>query len=157
MWKLGIEDDQGNKTVVNLVRDEYSIGRSEENTVRLTERNISRHHALLKRNGSGWLIEDKQSYNGCFVNGVRVADMHRLDHGDLVQLGDYRLEVVDEAATAGLQTAAPPLPTYPESGAARSARPARVGGPSRSRISLTNRRIVIGRGEECDISSITPP
>ncbi|MCC6666907.1 MAG: FHA domain-containing protein, partial [Polyangiaceae bacterium] len=51
MWKLSIEDDQANKTVVSLVRDEYSIGRGEENTVRLTERNISRRHAKLTRNG----------------------------------------------------------------------------------------------------------
>ena len=36
MWKLSIEDDQGQQTVVNLVRDEYSIGRAEANTIRLT-------------------------------------------------------------------------------------------------------------------------
>ena len=41
MWKLTIEDDQASKTVVQLVRDDYSIGRAEDNTVRLTERNIS--------------------------------------------------------------------------------------------------------------------
>jgi len=44
MWKLTIEDDQANKTVVHLVRDEYSVGRAEDNTVRLTERNI--HHDI---------------------------------------------------------------------------------------------------------------
>jgi ABC transport system ATP-binding/permease protein len=159
MWKLGIEDDQGNKTVVNLVRDEYSIGRSEENTVRLTERNISRHHALLKRNGSGWLLEDKSSYNGCFVNGVRVADMQRLDHGDLVQLGDYRLEVVDEAATAGFQSRSAgggEMPTSVSKGHALLGQPDRLvmlAGPTPgAEFALTTQRIVIGRGEECDIS-----
>ena len=40
MWKLTIQDDQGNETLVHLVRDDYSIGRSEENAVRLTERNV---------------------------------------------------------------------------------------------------------------------
>lgn len=96
MWKLSIEDDQANKTVVSLVRDEYSIGRGEENTVRLTERNISRRHAKLTRNGTGWLFDDLASYNGCFVNGVRVSEPQRLEHGDLVQVGDYRLELMDE-------------------------------------------------------------
>ena len=57
MWKLAIEDDQGHRTVVNLVRDEYTVGRAQENTVRLTERNISRHHAVLRRNGAGWVVE----------------------------------------------------------------------------------------------------
>ena len=96
MWKLSIEDDQANKTVVSLVRDEYSIGRGEENTVRLTERNISRRHAKLTRNGTGWIFDDLASYNGCFVNGVRVSEPQRLEHGDLVQVGDYRLELMDE-------------------------------------------------------------
>jgi ABC transport system ATP-binding/permease protein len=157
MWKLGIEDDQGNKTVVNLVRDEYSIGRSEENTVRLTERNISRHHAVLKRNGSGWLLEDKTSYNGCFVNGVRVADVQRLDHGDLVQLGDYRLEVVDEAATAGFQNhAAGSVSANVSKSQALRGQPDRLvmlAGPTPgAEFALTTQRIVIGRGEECDIA-----
>ena len=50
MWKLTIEDDEGKRTPLSLGREEYSIGRGEENTVRLTERNISRKHAVLKRN-----------------------------------------------------------------------------------------------------------
>ena len=52
MWKLTIEDDQASKTVVHLVRDDYTIGRAEENTVRLTERNISRRHAPRSWNSS---------------------------------------------------------------------------------------------------------
>jgi len=34
--KLIIEDDEGRKTVVPLVRDEITIGRQEGNTIRLT-------------------------------------------------------------------------------------------------------------------------
>jgi len=32
MWKVSIEDDQANQTMVDLVRDEYSIGRDPANT-----------------------------------------------------------------------------------------------------------------------------
>src|SRR3954471_2989210 len=62
MWKLSIEDDQANQTVVDLSRDEYTIGRDVVNTVRLTERNISRKHALLRKNGVGWVVKDLTSY-----------------------------------------------------------------------------------------------
>ena len=65
MWKLTIEDDQANRTVVPLARDEYSIGRGEDNTVRLTERNISRRHARIAREGEHWVVFDGSSYNGC--------------------------------------------------------------------------------------------
>ena len=47
MWKLAIEDDEGKQTVVPLTRDEYTIGRKDGNTIRLTERNVSREHARL--------------------------------------------------------------------------------------------------------------
>ena len=57
MWKLSIEDDQGQQTVVNLVRDEYSIGRAEANTIRLTDRNVSRHHASLHRQRDQWFLD----------------------------------------------------------------------------------------------------
>src|SRR6185437_14946760 len=104
MWKLAIEDDEGKQTVVPLTRDEYTIGRKDGNTIRLTERNVSREHArLLKKksasesNGNGEngkstvVLEDLTSYNGVFVNGLRVTHSQNLTHGDLVQIGDYRI------------------------------------------------------------------
>lgn len=97
MWKLVIADDEGQKTVVNLVREEYSLGRAEGNSVRLTERNISRKHALIRRREGGFWVEDVTSYNGLFVNGVRVVRNQELAHGDVIQLGDYRIQVIDEA------------------------------------------------------------
>ena len=58
MYKLVISDDEGHATVVPLLRDEITIGRQEGNSIRLTERNVSRSHArLLKRNES-YVVED---------------------------------------------------------------------------------------------------
>src|SRR3954463_10473659 len=112
MWKLTIEDDEGKRTPLSLGREEYSIGRGEENTVRLTERNISRKHAILKKNGSGWTVEDLNSYNGSFVNGTRIGGEHELAHADVLQLGDYRLELLDEEQADGLlKEGAQTLPT----------------------------------------------
>jgi pSer/pThr/pTyr-binding forkhead associated (FHA) protein len=153
MWKLAIEDDQGNRTVVNLVRDEYSVGRSEENTVRLTERNISRKHASLRRNGTGWIVEDLASYNGCFVNGVRVSEPQRLEHGDLVQLGDYRLEILDEAVAQGAFKSTAPAVPRAHALLSQPDRLVMLAGPTPSaEYALAAERVVIGRGEECDIS-----
>lgn len=153
MWKLAIEDDQGNKTVVNLVRDEYTVGRSEDNTVRLTERNISRRHSRLHRNGVGWVLEDVASYNGCFVNGVRVSEPQTLEHGDLVQVGDYRLEIVDEQVAAGSFKATVPSVPKAHSLVSQPDRLVQLAGPTPgAEFALAQPRVVIGRGEECDIS-----
>ena len=97
MWKLCVVDDESNRTVVKLVRGDYSVGRAEDSTIRLTERNISRAHARIFREGDEeWNIEDKGSYTGSFVNGERVSGSRSLKHGDTIQLGDYRLELMDE-------------------------------------------------------------
>jgi pSer/pThr/pTyr-binding forkhead associated (FHA) protein len=95
MWKLVIADDEGQKTVVNLVREEYSLGRAEGNSVRLTERNVSRKHGIVRRTPTGFRVEDVTSYNGLFVKGVRVGRNQELAQGDLILLGVYRILVVD--------------------------------------------------------------
>jgi pSer/pThr/pTyr-binding forkhead associated (FHA) protein len=153
MWKLSIEDDQGHKTVVSLLREEYSIGRSHENTVRLTERNISRHHASIRKAESGWVLEDQASYNGCFINGARVAEPRLLNHGDLLQLGDYRLEIVDESKATSLSpSSVPPGRTPIASLTGQPDRLVMVVGPTPgAEFALDEDRIVLGRGEDSDV------
>jgi pSer/pThr/pTyr-binding forkhead associated (FHA) protein/tetratricopeptide (TPR) repeat protein len=95
MLRLIIEDDEGKTTVVPLIRDEITIGRKEGNTIRLTERNVSRRHARLVRAGEGTdhtiIVEDLDSYNGIKLNGDKVAGKCTMRPGDLVQIGDYSL------------------------------------------------------------------
>ena len=73
MFKLTIEDDEGKTTVIPLIRDEMTIGRQDGNTIRLTERNISRKHARLLRQNGTMYIEDLASYTGVRVNASAVA------------------------------------------------------------------------------------
>jgi ABC transport system ATP-binding/permease protein len=157
MWKLSIEDDQGQSTIVQLVRSEYTAGRTDENSIRLTERNISRRHAKLVKQGAAWFLDDLGSYNGCFVNGLRVVDHHPVNTGDLIQIGDYRLELLaDEGvAVAAPQTAkakrADTLSTTLNL-AAQTDRLVMVVGPTPGReYMLAHAPQRIGRGEECDI------
>src|SRR5262245_11405501 len=110
MFKLVIQDDEGKTTVVPLIRDEITIGRKEGNTIRLTERNVSRRHARILRNNGEVQIEDLGSYNGIRVNNARIAERVSLRVSDQVQIGDYKLylkaegvEQVDEARTMPIE------------------------------------------------------
>src|SRR6266480_2559610 len=106
MYKLIIEDDEGKTTVVPLIRDEISIGRKEGNTIRLTERNVSRRHARLLRKEGRYVLEDLSSYIGTKVNGTVP-----LNDGDQVGIGDYRLAIKAERPTTAVGfPAAAPLP-----------------------------------------------
>ncbi|MGZ3457079.1 MAG: FHA domain-containing protein [Archangium sp.] len=99
MLKLIIEDDEGRKTVVPFVRDEITIGRQEGNTIHLTERNVSRHHARLVRQNGHVLVEDLGSYTGVLINGERIQGQTQVGDGDLIQIGDYELALRQEAAS----------------------------------------------------------
>jgi pSer/pThr/pTyr-binding forkhead associated (FHA) protein len=110
MFKLVIQDDEGKTTVVPLIRDEITIGRKEGNTIRLTERNVSRRHARILRNNGEVQIEDLGSYNGIRVNNARIAERVSLRVSDQVQIGDYKLylkaegvEQVDDAQTRPIE------------------------------------------------------
>lgn len=143
MFKLVIQDDEGKTTVVPLIRDEITIGRKEGNTIRLTERNVSRRHARILRNNGEVQIEDLGSYNGIRVNNARIAERVSLRVSDQVQIGDYKLylkaegvEQVDDARTMPIERiegpatdvmpAVPAAPTAPMQAAAISAPPAPV-------------------------------
>jgi pSer/pThr/pTyr-binding forkhead associated (FHA) protein len=97
MYKLVIQDDEGKTTVVPLIRDELTIGRKEGNTIRLTERNVSRRHARLVRSNGSITIEDLNSYNGIRVNGSRIQGRCQIRESDRVQIGDYLIEIKSEA------------------------------------------------------------
>jgi pSer/pThr/pTyr-binding forkhead associated (FHA) protein len=101
VFKLTIEDDEGKTTVIPLIRDEMTIGRQDGNTIRLTERNISRKHARLLRQSGTIYVEDLASYTGVRVNGARIVVMTPVAEGDEVQIGDYKLMVrIDRPAAA---------------------------------------------------------
>lgn len=91
MFKLVIQDDEGKTTVVPLARDEITIGRKEGNTIRLTERNVSRRHARIFKTNDEIQIEDLGSYNGIRINNARIAAKAALRTTDQVQIGDYKL------------------------------------------------------------------
>jgi pSer/pThr/pTyr-binding forkhead associated (FHA) protein len=143
MWKLTIEDDDGQQTALDLSLEEYTVGRAEDQSIRLTERNISRKHAILRMGPDGWQLEDQGSYNGTFVNGERVVEAVDLSSGDTVQLGDYRIELLDaaEAQPATEQ---------------RQRRPDRlvvvIGPVPGAEYSLEGDRLSVGRAEEAQVS-----
>ncbi len=102
MFRLVISDDEGKTTIIPLLRDEITIGRKEGNTIRLTERNISRRHARVARSGEKFLICDLGSYNGTLVNGERISAEHEIKSNDKILVGDYTIAIRTDVADAPL-------------------------------------------------------
>lgn len=74
--------------------DQLLIGRGMEANLRLPERNVSRRHALIRKSGGDWYIQDQGSAGGTFVNGKRVQ-ASQIVSGDQVRIGDhtFRMEL----------------------------------------------------------------
>jgi hypothetical protein len=70
--------------------DKTTIGRSPDCDIFLDDVTVSRQHAVLRRNGDAFVIEDQGSLNGTFVNRKRIESAELAD-GDEVQVGKYRL------------------------------------------------------------------
>jgi diguanylate cyclase (GGDEF)-like protein/PAS domain S-box-containing protein len=81
-------------THIDLIEGKsWSMGRSLESTVVMSDRWVSRNHAEIQRldNGSYYLV-DLGSGNGSFVNGQRVTMPILLNDGDLLMIGRTEIE-----------------------------------------------------------------
>lgn len=74
-----------------LDRAKVTLGRHPSNTLRLVDREVSKEHALIERDGADFILRDLNSSNGTFVNGRRVLRELRLRDGDEIALGSSRL------------------------------------------------------------------
>jgi pSer/pThr/pTyr-binding forkhead associated (FHA) protein len=146
MHKLVISDDKGHTTIVPLLRDEITIGREEGNTIRLTERNVSRSHARIVKRSGDYVIEDLGSYNGVILNGSRIDTKAELSAGDQLAIGDYDLAFQAEVAPTANTVPSPQPASEPP------ARLVVLGHPAAgAEFSLTKQALRIGRDERLDI------
>jgi len=67
------------------------IGRDPQAQITLDAPVVSRRHACIEQAREGHLLTDLNSTNGTFVNGRHLTAPHRLEEGDVVQIGPFRL------------------------------------------------------------------
>ncbi|HEX9034408.1 MAG TPA: FHA domain-containing protein, partial [Streptosporangiaceae bacterium] len=77
-----------------------TFGRGEENDIVLTTPSASRVHAELRHETTGYVLYDRGSTNGTWVNGVAVT-VRPLASGDQIMIGDevFRFDAPDSRTT----------------------------------------------------------
>jgi two-component system cell cycle response regulator len=63
------------------------IGRGEDCDIRMQDNSVSRKHALIEPMTDGFVIRDKQSLNGIYINDVQTSEA-RLHDGDYIRIGN---------------------------------------------------------------------
>jgi ABC-type multidrug transport system ATPase subunit len=81
-------------------KDVLTIGRDESNDIKIDGLQISKHHAKLRFSSGEIFIEDLNSTNGVFVNGIRTS-RQTLRPNDNVQIGAFVIRV-DQSGTIGV-------------------------------------------------------
>lgn len=72
-----------------------TFGRGEDSDIVLSDRAASRHHAELRQEADGYVLTDRGSSNGTWVNGAAITGPRRLRPDDEIQIGNqlFRFEV----------------------------------------------------------------
>lgn len=78
-----------------LDKSEVCIGRGYQNDVILSDPHISPEHLTLSYDGERWLINDKNSLNGSFLeDGKTPIHQHTINSGDVFSLGKSLVRIV---------------------------------------------------------------
>ena len=106
--RLEVIDPTGRR-VVSIEDAVTTLGRRTECHVRLSGTDVSRDHAEIVRAGERYMIRDRGSRFGTFVNGEQVSADRDLRHGDVVRLGQGNESQVifqlDSGSTASMDRA----------------------------------------------------
>jgi serine phosphatase RsbU (regulator of sigma subunit) len=83
--RLEVTDALGRR-IVPIVKGQFEIGRRETNDLRLAGSEVSRDHAEIAIEENHFVIRDRNSRYGTYVNGEQVTE-RVLAHGDKIRLG----------------------------------------------------------------------
>src|SRR5215212_2515528 len=67
------------------------VGRGDDATLRLSDPEVSRQHATLRREGANYWVVDLGSANGSYVNEQALTVPRMLQDGDRIQFGNTKL------------------------------------------------------------------
>jgi predicted component of type VI protein secretion system len=68
-----------------------TIGRDAANAIHLADSSVSRQHAQIVRQASGYYVQDVDSQNGTLLNGQPLAAPTMLRPGDVLKVGEVVL------------------------------------------------------------------
>lgn len=110
MFNILIDTPNRDQRQVRCLHRECGIGRGDGNLIVLQGWTIAQRHAAFKRESAGIFIETYGGRAAVLVNGQPVAGSHGpLRSQDRVEIGDYRLQVIDDDPPPAANSELPPV------------------------------------------------
>lgn len=86
---------------LEYVIPEISVGREDDNILRIPTGGVSRYHAVIyKDENSDWFVRDPGSTNGVKVNRVKIDGPTKLKDEDMIEFGDQMIRVFELYSSA---------------------------------------------------------
>ena len=82
-----------------LDKEVMTIGRKDDNDIRIENLAVSGHHAKLLTIFDDSFLEDLNSTNGTYVNGQPISK-HPLKNGDVIIIGKHELRYINDSASS---------------------------------------------------------
>ncbi len=92
--KMRISIEINNKEKKDYQQTEIWIGRGAENDIQFKDETISHQHARIFFYQNNWMVEDRNSTNGTFLNGEMITSPIVLVNGDEIRIGNHQLNVL---------------------------------------------------------------
>lgn len=90
MAKITINRENFKVDEQELAQGAFTIGRSQDNDLRINDTTVSSHHAKIVTVFNSSYVKDLGSTNGTFVNGKKTTT-HTLHNGDVLTIGHYQI------------------------------------------------------------------
>jgi predicted component of type VI protein secretion system len=95
MSRLILSLDGQTMAEYTMNKERYTIGRLQDNDIRIDNPSVSGHHSLIINILNDSFLEDLNSTNGTYVNG-KLIKKHAMQHGDIVTIGHHQLRYVED-------------------------------------------------------------
>lgn len=77
-----------------LVGSQLTVGRQADNTIVVSDPQVSGYHLMLSIQAEGVVVWDNNTTNGSFLNGQALTGAYRLTTNDVLQVGSISLRLV---------------------------------------------------------------
>ncbi len=136
-----IVEEGGVVRALELDQDAVTIGRTNDNAIKITDALSSRQHCKILRTSEGVLVEDMGSRNGTKLNGAPLTERRPLAPGDRIEVGEAKIHFGERLGGGP----APASGDAKKASARRRRDAAKAGPPARAGAALA---LVVVEGKE---------
>lgn len=83
------------KGAVYPIRSVTNLGRASDNDVVIDSEYISSHHARIYLKNNAYILKDRGSTNGTYLNDVRIERPAVINNNDRIRIGGITFKVID--------------------------------------------------------------